>query len=100
MYQTVLTNNIGNIYYFTFNYEKAITYYFESLKYAEKIEDKFYIVSAYNNIGLIYKQLEKYDEAILNIRNAAPLCFTQQFIQVYQDQQFFVSANNAIDITG
>ena len=57
-------NNLGRVYEKLSNYEKAITYYIESMKIREKLKNKKGIASSLNSIGLIYLYQENYNKAL------------------------------------
>src|SRR5260221_230559 len=60
-----LLNNIGAIYFNLGNDDKAIEYYFESLKVSEQLGDKLRIASAMTNIGTVYSNKPAtYDQAL------------------------------------
>lgn len=46
------------------NYEKAIEYNYNALELSEKNQDSVLIAKAFQNLGLIYNEMEEYDEAI------------------------------------
>ncbi|AWM14239.1 hypothetical protein DI487_10495 [Flavobacterium sediminis] len=59
-------NNLGMYNWNQGNFEKALNYYFESIKLNQKIPEKQRgnIDANYNNIGLIYQEMHLYDKAI------------------------------------
>ncbi len=57
-------NNIGNIYYYSDDYGKAIEYYFKSYKVREKIGDKRGMSDNLNNIGVLYQSKGNYTKAL------------------------------------
>ena len=58
-------NNLGMFCWNKGNYEDALAYYFESLKLVGGKKDKLSAADAgYNNIGLIYQDMELYKKAI------------------------------------
>jgi len=57
-------NNLGLLYKRKNNFEKALEYYFKSLKLGEKINNLERVASASNNIGNIYETFENFSKAI------------------------------------
>lgn len=57
-------NNLGSIQYAKGDYDKAIEYYFTSLKIKEQIADKNGMAMSLNNIGLVHMEKGDYDKAI------------------------------------
>ena len=57
-------NNIGIALYQLGDYEQALTYYRQSLKYYEAEADTAMITSSLNNIGLSYFEQEQYDRSL------------------------------------
>ncbi|MBA7532900.1 hypothetical protein ES705_25130 [subsurface metagenome] len=57
-------NRIGNIYYSTSNFTKAMEYYFESLEIRENIQDSIGIAVCYNNLGIIASEFNDNNMAI------------------------------------
>jgi signal transduction histidine kinase len=55
---------LGNVYYYTGDYDKCLESHLESLRYAELDNNQGGIAGAYNNIGLINMKYEKYDIAL------------------------------------
>jgi two-component sensor histidine kinase len=45
------------------NYEKAIEYYKQSEKYSIESNNSFNLISTYNSLAIVYKELKKYNEA-------------------------------------
>ncbi|HIA35213.1 MAG TPA: tetratricopeptide repeat protein, partial [Flavobacteriales bacterium] len=58
-------NNIGWTYKNQGNYEKALEYYYKSLKISEEIGDKEGIADSYDNIGRTYNDLGNYEKAMV-----------------------------------
>lgn len=57
-------NNIGNIYYYTDAFDKAINYHKKSIS-LRRLKSQFgEIAINYNSIGLVYSYTEEYDSAI------------------------------------
>lgn len=63
-------NNIGNIYYYSDDYGKAIEYYLKSYKVREKIGDKRGMSDNLNNIGVLYQSKGNYTKALEYFLNA------------------------------
>ena len=57
-------NNIGNIYYYKGNYDKALAYYSPSLEEDEKNEDKYGLGNTLSNIGIIYHDMGNSKKAL------------------------------------
>lgn len=57
-------NNIGNIYYYSDDYAKAIEYYSKSYKVRERIGDKRGMSDNLNNIGVLYQSKGNYTKAL------------------------------------
>jgi signal transduction histidine kinase/tetratricopeptide (TPR) repeat protein len=59
-------NNLGMYNWNQGNFEKALQYYFESIKVNQKIpeEKRGNLDANYNNIGLIYQEMHLFDKAI------------------------------------
>ena len=55
---------IGASYNNKGDFEKALTYYFKSLKVNEEIKNKKGISACYNNIGLVYNNQSKFPQAL------------------------------------
>jgi tetratricopeptide (TPR) repeat protein len=56
--------NLGNVYFSSCNYDKALEYYLKSLKIEEEIGDKKRIAISLIHIGFVYRGLGKYDKAL------------------------------------
>jgi len=63
-------SDLGSVYLERYEYSQAVENYIESLKYAELYNNKRYIVSAYNQLGLIDLNLGNYEEALRNLNSA------------------------------
>ena len=57
-------NNIGVVYDFRNDYEKALQYYLQALEKNEELEEKQQIAASLNNIGIIYYYLEDYMQTL------------------------------------
>ncbi len=60
----------GLMYVNTWKYDKAISSYFEVIKYADKINDYQHIAVGYHQLGVIFLRLQKYDQALNNFQNS------------------------------
>lgn len=65
--------NIGNIYYYQKDYYNALGYYNRSRQISLSLKDSFALLPAYDNIGLIYVELNKQDSALLYFDTAIAL---------------------------
>ncbi|HEY2580833.1 MAG TPA: tetratricopeptide repeat protein, partial [Mucilaginibacter sp.] len=52
--QGMCLNNLGNMFWQKGNYPKALNLYFESLKIAERTNDRLSMSKAWSNIGVVY----------------------------------------------
>ena len=64
---------IGNIYYGTNRYHKALEYYRRTLDAAQKIPNQYGIAAAYQNIGMCQMYLNEYDSAIRNLQKSSAI---------------------------
>jgi tetratricopeptide (TPR) repeat protein len=62
--------DLGAIELYRGNFEKAIEYNFEALKFREQIQDSIGIAKSLNNIGLIYGEEKKYNDALKYMNNS------------------------------
>jgi signal transduction histidine kinase len=60
----LLLNSLANSYFLKAEYDKALTYHFESLVIREAEDNKAEISIALNNIGLVYYKLHDYNRAV------------------------------------
>lgn len=74
--QSKIHADIGYEYFQKGNFTEALQHFFESLKIAQKINNKFNIAKAYQNIGVTYRENEKYKEAENYLKKALEI-FTQ-----------------------
>jgi PAS domain S-box-containing protein len=58
-----ILNNIGNIYLYLNQYEKALQYYLNSVEVKKELNKPSDLISSYHNIALVYQQLDDFDEA-------------------------------------
>jgi len=67
---------LGNIYYYSNNYEKALDFFQKSLDIRLKLlgENNIYIVSSYMDIGLVYKDIDELDIALEYYQKALKIC--------------------------
>lgn len=56
------------------NYEKAITYYLQSLKVFESANDETNLPIVYNDIGIVYKSMGRWNEALDYYKKSNALC--------------------------
>ena len=69
--KATLFNHLGNIRQKQGDYVTAIIYYEKELRILDKLEPKYYprIIDGYNNIGLMFLELEYYPSAFSYFRN-------------------------------
>lgn len=87
---------IGVCYSATGEYPKALSYYFQSLKVSEKINDKIEIASVYDHIGLVYARQNDFKTGLVYLfkslsSNENPLVYID-IGQVYNNQMKYDSA--------
>ncbi len=99
--------NIGRLYTIKAEMEKnknlleeyrleALQYYFKGLKIAEDISDQLSMVAAYNNIGVGYYELKKYNESKLYLNKAIELSTNMRYFDyVYQAYGALSNLNQA-----
>lgn len=63
-------NQLGSSNYLQSNYIEAIKNFENGVSYAQQLGDSIYLGHLYNNIGLSYKEMGLYEEAISNIQRA------------------------------
>lgn len=63
-------SNIGVMYYFQNDFEKAVNYYNKAQQQYDLTKNEKGSSGVYNNLGIIYKQQKKYDQAIHSYENA------------------------------
>lgn len=66
-------NNIGRIYMIQHKYEKALSYYFKSLKDRENLQDKFGIGMSLLNLGTIEKLTGNNEKSIAYFKQCADI---------------------------
>ena len=59
------------------NYTEALKNYFEAKKMYEDLGDKNEIALTYNHIGVVYRNQQKYDDALKNYFAAFSLLFSK-----------------------
>ena len=64
---------IGNIYYGMNRYRKALEYYRKTLDAARRINNRFGMAVAYQNIGICHLYLKDYDKAVENLQKSIEL---------------------------
>lgn len=67
-----ISNNIGNLW-LEIDYDKALTYYLNTLKIAEKYKDKDLIAGSYLNIGNTYFRKKNYSVALENYQKSSTI---------------------------
>ena len=60
----IWSSNLGVIYYDQGSHDKALEYYFKSLRISEKLNNPVRITTALVNIGGVYTQMQDYDKAL------------------------------------
>ncbi|WP_115460563.1 tetratricopeptide repeat protein [Winogradskyella aurantiaca] len=68
---------MGNINLAQNNYIESLSFYQQSLEMAEEASFEALLPHLYNNMGLLYKQIEDYDDAQLNFSKAYDLFLKQ-----------------------
>ncbi len=72
--QAVINTNIGNFFFFNRKeFNDALVYYDTALYYAGINNDTTRLAASYSNIGIVYKEKERYDEAEVNFEKAYEL---------------------------
>lgn len=82
-------NNIGFVYYYKGDYNKAIEYYSKSFEIVEGTNKYQTIGSYYNNMALIYNNLNYYDDALMYYRKGLGL-----FLSINDSNGIAMSWNN------
>ena len=110
-YYYLVDNNIGLLFYYEKNFEKAIIYYLKAEKEILNHKDESEIASLYTNIGICYLHLNQYTKAEFYLKKDALLnpsqinkSVVQSIINIanlyylqYKDQQaiyYFLKAYN------
>ncbi|MDZ7613262.1 MAG: tetratricopeptide repeat protein [Flavobacteriaceae bacterium] len=76
-----MMRNLGVLYYDQGSQDKALEYYFKSLKISEKINDPVQITSNLVNIG-VYAQMKEYDKALSYYKKIEPYFFNLKDPQI------------------
>lgn len=63
-------NNLGIVFNELENFESALAYHTEALKYLEKMSDKSNMSNTLNNMGMVYHRQKKYPQAIAHYQEA------------------------------
>ena len=63
-YTAISEHNKGNYYFKTGEYDKALKYYRNALKFFKEIQNKNKIASTLNNIGTIFEKKGEYEKAL------------------------------------
>ncbi|UKN02277.1 tetratricopeptide repeat protein [Paracrocinitomix mangrovi] len=58
------SNNLGSIYYYLSDFDKAIEYYLASIAFEEKLGNELGVSRTYNNIGAVYSDMGDYDKSL------------------------------------
>jgi len=64
MWITKMLFNIGNCYNYKLEYETAITYYQEVIRYFEEVDNKPYLALIYDVMQVLYQNLRQYPKAV------------------------------------
>jgi tetratricopeptide (TPR) repeat protein len=83
-----LLNNIGLIYDYLEQYDKALKYYFQSLSLIISDQDKS---MSFNNIGITFAKIKQYDQAIQYLQNSLQL---RKIVYPDNDIQIGISYSN------
>jgi tetratricopeptide (TPR) repeat protein len=70
MEEALAINNIGNVLWFSGEYDKALEHYERSLKIREKVGDKKGIANSLHNIGMMHYWRENYKRAIEYVKRS------------------------------
>lgn len=71
--------NIGTLELFNGNYLKVLPWYEQAIDFFEKLPDsKYNLIKIYNNLGIVYRRINRHDEAILIYKRAMDLLDRQQ----------------------
>ncbi len=72
-YEWIALKRISESYYYLGLYDQSIEWKYKELKFLEKEKEYLHLASAYNNIGIVYEQFNKYQDAISHFRKAMDL---------------------------
>ncbi len=73
------SSHMGILFKNTGEFEKAISYQIDALKYSEMTGDVRSVAVACNNIGILYKTLARFDEALPYYRRSLAACLEMGF---------------------
>ncbi|MGY6543153.1 MAG: histidine kinase, partial [Cyclobacteriaceae bacterium] len=60
--------NMGNVNYYLSNYNLAVQYWLESLKYAEKMGNQLYMAALYGNIAAAHNELKEFRQGVFFLK--------------------------------
>jgi len=63
-------NNVGSVYSFRGEFDKALKYYQRSLELYERIGDEMDTSKVVNNMGVVYQQTGKYEESLEHFKRS------------------------------
>lgn len=72
-------NNMGEIYYFMKDYDKAIEFYTLSSNLPEHKRSLYGMTFTLNGLGLVYKDQKQYDKAIATVLQSIDICRQNTF---------------------
>jgi signal transduction histidine kinase len=72
-------NNMGEIYYYKKEYDKAIEFFDLSAKLPEHKRSLYGMTFTLNGLGLVYKDLKQYDKAIATVLQSIEICKQNTF---------------------
>jgi tetratricopeptide (TPR) repeat protein len=86
---------IGIILTKTGNFNKAISYYIENLKIEESLQSQDGIISANNNLGILYVYLHDYENALKSYTKANNLLatFNSKDLEYVTDLRYMINLN-------
>lgn len=73
--------NIGNFFSKTYQYEKAEEYYLRALKVELEMNSKRALVERYNNLGILYLKMKRFDNSIRYLLKSKDLIFSDQVLK-------------------
>jgi len=85
----VILNIYGLNEYYSGNYEGAVDYYYQVLELSEQSQDSIYLAKANHNLGMVYDELEDFDEAIQYFQKSLSIsqltCDSAQMAKTFQN---------------